>query len=158
MKVLYFDLDGTVVNYELGLVKPRLANGGFERAIRAAGFNRLICVGNAMEIIEYHLESGRGTDGHAMIRELCQGAFENERWFKDATTWVREPRRRGKSLDLSLDWWYVDDLAERYLGLEGMEDCFRQHLGGRIFVPDRVGDGSDVIDWLEGVATKGASV
>lgn len=150
-RVLYFDLDGTVIHSGFGSVKSALADGALERAIRSAGFGRLVCVANAVTIVHALEESGDEVDGLGMILQLTFGAFADEAWFRGVTTLVQEPRHRARHLDLSADWWWVDDLAQRYLTLEGMADRFDRHRGERIFAPDPEGDGQDVLDWLHGI-------
>jgi hypothetical protein len=51
LKTLYFDLDGTLVLSSFGQVKPRLDQGRFERGVRRAAFQRLVCVANSVAII-----------------------------------------------------------------------------------------------------------
>jgi phosphoserine phosphatase len=149
MKTLFFDLDGTVIVLERGTVKPLLAAGAFERAIRRAGFQQLVCVGNAVALIAHLEEMGVEADGHQMIFDLCFGAFEDRSWFRGACSWITEPGDRGSIITGTGDWWYVDDLAQRYLDQAGKHALFESQSGGRILVPDANGDGQDVLDWLE---------
>jgi hypothetical protein len=148
VKTLFFDLDGTVIVLDEGTVKPRLAGGAFERAIRNAGFEQLVCVGNAVAIIG-HLEGLKmKPDGHQMIFDLCFGAFEDKRWFASVCSWIAEPRDRGRIITGLGDWWYVDDLAREYLEEAGKHSLFELHNGGRILVPDASGDGQEMLDWI----------
>ncbi len=146
MRTLY--LDGTVVRGSFGDVKPQLAEGAFERAIRAAGFERLVCVGNAVSIIHLLAEAGHELDGHEMRLKLCGGAFANEAWFRTVARWVLDPRHRVRELDFEEDWYYVDDMAERYFALEGRHSDFTAHRGGRIWIPGPDDDGGDTVMWL----------
>lgn len=152
MKTLFFDLDGTVVLLEEGTVKPKLAGGAFERAVRRAGFERLVCVGNAVALIAHLEEMNVEADGHQMVFDLCLGAFEDRPWFTSACSWIADPNNRASAFPESEDWWYVDDLAERYLERAGKRALLDRHRGGRILVPDAGGDGQDVLDWLERIA------
>jgi len=156
VRTLFFDLDGTVVALEEGTVKPRLAGGAFERAIRRAAFDRLVCVGSAVALIAYVEGLKIHADGHQMIFDLCLGAFEDKSWFVSVCSWIAAPKERGSVIDDVGDWWYVDDLAQRYLEQAGKHSLFELHNGGRILVPDANGDGQDVRDWLEGVHRGGA--
>ena len=151
-KTLYFDLDGTLIHMGFGAVKPCLAKGGFERAVQAAGFERLVCVANAVAIVHALEEMGKQPDGFEMIFQLCLGAIGDGAWFRRVTTLVAEPRHRARFIDFAADWWWVDDLALRYLTLEGMPGLYAAHRGGRILAPDPNGDGRDVIEWLDGIA------
>jgi hypothetical protein len=129
-------------------VKPRLAEGGFERAVRAAGFERLVCVANAVAIVHALEEDGRDADGLGMIYQLTFGAVSDEPWFRRVTTLVPDPRHRARFIDRTVDWWWVDDLALRYLTLEGLGELYPAHAGERIFAPSPEGDGGDVLAWL----------
>jgi hypothetical protein len=55
MKTLYFDIDGTVLNIGFGQPKSTLANGQLEAAVREAGFQRIICVGNIILFSAWHV-------------------------------------------------------------------------------------------------------
>jgi hypothetical protein len=157
MKVLYFDLDGTLVGLESGVLKPQLAGGAFERAARAGGFERLVCVSSAVSLIPAVRARDPETDGHALIWRLCEDAFEDEAWFRRAVAWVEEPERRARHLDLGADWWYLDDRAELYLAREGLDGLLHTAHAVRILAPDPNGDGSDVLEWL-GRETRRAEV
>ena len=60
MKILYFDIDGTVLLTDTNKAKPCLANGRFEAGIRRAGFSNLVCVGNFARIA--HAVKGMGLE------------------------------------------------------------------------------------------------
>jgi hypothetical protein len=77
--------------------------------------------------------------------------FEDEAWFRSATELVRDPAARARAIDERRDWFWVDDLAERYCDEVGRADLLRAHLGTRIFVPAPEGDGGDVLAWLAGL-------
>ena len=87
-RTLYFDLDGTIIQGDFGHVKPRLADGRFEDAIRLSGFGRLVCVANMCTIVSTLIEMGRDVDGREMVFRLCQGAFRDETWFRSSITLI----------------------------------------------------------------------
>lgn len=148
-RTLFFDIDGTLLVGSFGRPKAALADGAFERAVRAAGVERLVCVGNVIGIVR-QLEATRPIDGQGMVLRLCQGAFEDEAWFRAVTTLVDDPRRRARAVAAreAEDWAWVDDQAERYCAEAALGDFFAAHVGGRIFVPTFEGDGTDVLAWL----------
>lgn len=148
-RTLYFDLDGTIIHGDFGTVKPSLADGQLESAIRAAGFERLVCVANMCTIVTTLIEAGREVDGHEMILRLSQGAFRDEDWFRSSTTLIPDGSRRARYIDFSGDWWWVDDRALFFLDREGLAHHADQE-GRRLMVPQPDGDGSDIISWLEG--------
>jgi hypothetical protein len=69
-------------------------------------------------------------------------------WLRSKVTFVPDPGNRVAHIDMSKDWWYVDDLAEYYMRLAGKADLFQEHVGGRVCAADPAGDGSDVLKWL----------
>lgn len=148
MRTLYFDIDGTVLLGDGEAVKSELGAGRFEEAVRSAGFSRLVCVGYFAAIA--HAVSGLGADYDALgvLFQLCRGAFQDEAWLRSRTVLVADPENRVDHIDFRGDWWYVDDLAERYMHLAGRDDTFRANLGGRVCVPDPLGNGHDVLEWL----------
>ena len=146
MKTLYFDINGTLT-YEY-VCKPALAGGVFETEVRAARFERLVCVSSFQKNIEFLMEMGKNPDPHAILFDACFGAFADPVWFRSVTTLAADSSHRGRSIDRSGDWWYADDRAEEYLVADGLADVFFAHNGGRIFVPRSNSDGADVITWL----------
>ena len=150
-RTLYFDLDGTVVHGDFGKVKPKLADGRLEAAIRQAGIERLVCVANICTIVTALIDMGRDADGHDMIFQLCQGAFRDEAWFRSSTALIPDGSHRARYIDFSGDWWWVDDRAQFFLDSEGLSPLAEQHRERRLMIPQPDGDGSDVIAWLESI-------
>jgi hypothetical protein len=151
MRILYFDLDGTILYESFGAVKTALTDGRFEQAVRDAKFDRLVCVGNAVKIIQLHESLGKPIDGIGMILELCPGAVKEEKWFREIVSLVEDPLRRVRCIDMGQDWWYADDLARDYFSEAGQSEIFDEHNGGRILETDPTGDGSDLLRWLRNV-------
>ena|SRR5438093_9232373 len=150
MKTLYFDVDGTLLVLDRQKPKPCLVHGQLEAAIRHAGFEKLICVGNFSRIARLIKELRPEYDDLGVLLGMCGDAFSDERWFRSVTSLTLDPERRTDCIDLSGDWWYVDDQAARYFRASNRDDVFAVHQGGRVFVPDPTGDGQDVLDWLAG--------
>lgn len=148
MKVLYFDIDGTVVREGTSEVKPWLGGGGLERGIRDAGFERLVCVGNMVGMLRRVHGARVDVEGPDRIYDYLDGAFEDRDWFRRHLDLVPDPDRRVAAIDIAADWWYADDRAELYYEREGSRRLFRRHLGGRILVPEPEGDGADVMAWI----------
>ncbi len=148
MKTLYFDIDGTILTSDQHDVKPCLANGRLEAAIREAGFQRLVCVGNFSRIAGLLRESGVAYDELAALFSLCRGAFGDETWFRSVTSLVANPEHRTREINFSGDWWYVDDLAAEYLRAANQGDLLTQHQGTRIFMPSPTGNGDDLMKWI----------
>jgi hypothetical protein len=146
---LYFDIDGTLLIDEKGIPKPHLADGAFEYAVRSAGFEEIVCVGNFVAALHAVNEVEPEHDGIGAIFALCGSTFTDEAWFRSACTLVKNPMDRAREIDLAADWWYVDDLAEYYLWKAGREEVFKNHVHGRIMVPEPAGDGADIMGWLQ---------
>jgi len=147
VKTLYFDIDGTLLDDNRP--KPALAHGAFEKAVRQAGFQRLVCVSNVLSIAEFLAEMGKPPDRWQFVFDLCRGVFLDQAWFRQATTFVPDPNRRAQYIDFSGDWWYVDDMAASFLARGVEKEVFEVHRGERILVPTPYGDGSDILDWLK---------
>jgi hypothetical protein len=147
-RTLYFDLDGTIVHGDFGHVKPKLADGALEKAIRRSGFDRLVCVANMCTIVSTLIESGRDVDGLEMIFKLSQGAFRDESWFRASTRLIPDGSRRARYIDFGGDWWWVDDRALFFLDREGLASHAAEK-GRRLMIPQPDGDGADMIAWLE---------
>jgi hypothetical protein len=148
IKTLYFDVDGTVLPADRPGAKPRLAGGGLEAAVRRAGFVRLVCVGNFARIAHLATAVDPGYDAMHVLFDLCGGAFADEDWFRSVTTLIRDPELRTRQIDYAGDWWYVDDLAEEYFREAGQDGILAAHRGTRVHIPDPVGNGQDMLDWL----------
>jgi len=148
MKTLYFDVDGTILLEDEGVVKPELAAGRFEAAVRAAGFERLVCVGNFGAIADAMGKLGLEYDALGVLYDLCDGAFRDEAWLRSVTTLIGDPRHRAEHIDYAGDWWYLDDLARAYLESSGRQGLYEEHAGRRLLAPDPQGDGGDVLEWL----------
>ena len=109
----------------------------------------MVCTGNLLTTLDLEIKMGINLNQHQAIAELCEGIFLDLPWFEATTGFVSDPARRAAEIDLRGDWWYLDDLAHEYFGYEGMEEAFTEHNGKRIFVPDPIGDGADVLAWLK---------
>ena len=148
MKTLYFDINRTLT-FEY-TCKPALAGGAFERAVRQAGFERLVCVSNVQSTIKLLSDLGKQPDSLEIIFDMCWGAFTDLKWFRQVTITVPGPERRATYIDFSGDWWYLDDLAQNYFEREGMSERFAANIGGRILAPPSESDGSEILTWLRG--------
>ena len=123
--------------------------------MREAGFDRLVCVSNILNIIRFLNEMGKETDGLGMVFEMCRGAFSDIAWFRQVTTLVSDPEHRARFIDVSANWWYLDDLAAEYLAREGRTGLLKVDEGRRILAPNPEGDGKDILDWLRTQEKKG---
>lgn len=152
MRTLYFDIDGTLLLGSFGAPKPALAGGAFERLVRGAGFERLVCVGNVVQIVRT-LERSQPVDGLGVVLRVCQGVFEDEAWFRSVTTLIADPAARARTVLAAggSDWFWLDDLAAEYSAQADLAAAYREHAGARILAPTPDGDGQDVAGWLAGL-------
>lgn len=148
-RTLYFDIDGTVLRMYTPRAKPALANGVLGRAIRDARFEKLVCIGNYCEIAHMMQPLVPNFDPLGSVLEVCSGVFDDDDWFRACTRLITRPDLRAAEVDLTEDWWYMDDLAEKYFSDAGRAEVYREHRGGRIFVPTAEGDGEDVLAWIQ---------
>ncbi len=148
MKILYFDIDGTVLGAETGCVKPALAEGTLERTIRRCGFTRLVCIGGAVKTVRLLEKQGQAPDGRGTVFKLCEGAFQDETWFREHVDLVRDPDRRAEEIERDGDWWYADDMAAFYFKSAGREAELAEHLGKRIYAPEPDDRGCGLLAWL----------
>lgn len=148
MRTLYFDIDGTLLSGSHGRPKPALQDGALERALRAAGFERLVCVGNVVHIVRALERASRHVDGLGQVFRVCQGTFEDERWFRSVTTLVHDPDQRARAIDPTLDWFWADDLAAWYCAQAERDAFFDEHRGGRILAPPPDSDGHELLAWV----------
>ena len=51
MRILYFDISGTLTREGSERAKPQLNDGAFGEAVRAAGFERLVCVSSLVRVV-----------------------------------------------------------------------------------------------------------
>ena len=156
MKILYFDIDGTVLRNDAPAAKPLLGNGRFEELISRAGFDRVVCVGNMITIARHMAEVAPDTDPAEIVFRYLDGAFVDIEAFRARVVYSEDPEHRARHMDFDADWWYVDDMAAHYLELEGLGDVLRAEWGRRVFIPRPNGDGRGVAAWLTGVAERGS--
>jgi hypothetical protein len=152
MRILYFDLDGTILSSKDGEVKQELRNGALENAIRRAKIAHLVCVGNIGIVASAVEELGHNYDAIEIVFRLCNGAFKDINWFRDVTTMVSDPENRAEFINLSSDWWYMDDLAEIYLKKADLLETLMKTDHCRVYIPNPSGSGAGVLDWLNAIS------
>jgi hypothetical protein len=151
MRTLYFDIDGTILSSEDGAAKIDLCDGVLETAIRRARFTHLICVGNIGIVANEIASQGIDYDAIEVVFRLCDGAFQDIEWFRSMTRMVADPEKRAEAIDLSYDWWYLDDLAAIYLRDADRAGYLTGSSSHRVFIPDPGGSGNDILEWLNGI-------
>jgi hypothetical protein len=150
VRLLYFDIDGVILDYE-DRVKARFLSGALEAELRRAGFDRLICVSGWCEIVQELVlripVSQRGVSLHKRIA----AAFPDRDWFLQLLVLTTDTDNRCRYVDLAADWYYMDDWADEYFVEAHGREAFELEKGRRVLLVDPYSDGSDVLEWLKAI-------
>jgi hypothetical protein len=153
MRVLYFDIDGVLLNYD-DKPKPALLDGELQTLLQQKGFHRLVCVSGWCDVVSEPIlripESNRVLALHDIVRAL----FPDKAWFLKHAEIKTDTDHRCRHIDLNADWFYVDDWADKFFSEQFGGDQYLQFLGTRILLCDPRGGGEDILDWLRGIAGK----
>ena len=156
-RVLYWDIDGTILNYVPEETKPLLAGGTFQQLLDRKGFDQLICVSGWTSLV-LDCSSVRGVlsdfEQKEAIREYVQEAFPDCESFHAKVILAADNDDRGRNIDLRLDWWYVDDWAQEFFEKEHGRELYACFAGRRILMCDPNSDGSDIVEWIEGIPNR----
>jgi len=148
-KILYFDIDGTILDKSTKAVKKNLQNGQLELRIRNTNFDKIICVGNINDIFKGLQNMGQHVDTVEIMYTLCFDAFTDFDWFTNTVHCSKNENQRIKQIDFSGDWWYMDHSAEKHFRSVGKSEILKKQKGNRILIPNPVGNGQDIISWIE---------
>ncbi|MGE0193381.1 MAG: hypothetical protein AB7T63_15225 [Planctomycetota bacterium] len=153
-RVLYFDIDGTLVHETFGAAKRALAHGRFERLVRSAGFDRLVCVSDAVSIGRLVAAQRPGEDLMDTVLHLCGGTLRDGEWFRTHVRPVFDPIHRGRYIDTRCDWYFVDDWATAHLEQAYPSTWIDYLRQGRVLQCNAVGSGDDIVAWLRRIAQR----
>jgi hypothetical protein len=148
-RLLYFDIDGTILDKSSKAVKKNLQDGQLELKIREANFDKIYCVGNVNDIFQGLDKMGQHVDSVEIVYTLCFDAFTDFDWFMNYVCCTKNPDQRIKQIQFSEDWWYMDEMAGHYLKKGGKSEILKRQQGNRILIPKPNGDGEDIINWFE---------
>ena len=148
-KYLYFDIDGTWLDYD-DQPKPALLGGRLQAALKSARFDRLFCVSGWSDMVAVLVPRRRsyGEQKEAIWQILAE-LFPDKNWFLENLTLVYDTDHRCRAISLEADWYYVDDWADKFFPEAHGQALFEQERGRRILEADHRGDGQEVLDWLE---------
>jgi len=153
-KVLYFDIDGTFLNYD-DSPKTALCNGELETTLKNAKIDYLACVSGWVDIFAEEVMNLHSVDHQKeAIYKLLEPLFPDKNWFMDRLVLISDTDHRCSYIDLKLDWFYVDDWADTFFIAAQGEDTYELEKGNRILLCDHEGDGKDILDWLRSKVTK----
>ena len=151
-KLLYFDIDKTILDGSTKAVKKNLQNGQLEIKIREIKFDKIFCVGDVNNIFNGLEEMGQHVDSVEIIYTLCFDAFVDFEWFMNNVYCTKDPEKRIKQIQFTEDWWYMDSLAEKYLKKSGKNEILNKQEGKRILIPRPEGDGQDILNWFDNIS------
>lgn len=148
-RVLYFDIDGTIVHQTFGPPKAAFANGGFEALLREGELDRIVCVSDAVSMGRALEAAGQISSVGRYVFKQCRGAFRDWRWFARNIEFVSDPSNRARDIDVASDWLLIDDWADRYLMRGRSRALLRSaRRGQRVFRPEPDSDGWELRAWL----------
>ncbi|MGB0835756.1 MAG: hypothetical protein ACPGR2_14690 [Psychrobium sp.] len=148
MKTLYFDIDGVLLCYDDNQ-RPILANGALENRLKRFNFNKLVCVSGWSDIVNSGMKSER--QQKQAIYKLLNEIFLDEDWFLNHLELVYDTDTRCQHIDLTSDWYYMDDWADKFFIEYFDKSLYEQALGRRILLVNPHGDGSDILTWLDAI-------
>jgi hypothetical protein len=148
-KLLYFDIDKTILAGSTRAVKKNLQNGQLELKIKENNFDKIFCVGNVNKIFNGLEEMGQHVESVEIIYTLCFDAFTDFEWFLSNVCCTKESEHRIKQIQFTQDWWYMDSLADKYFKKVGKNEILNRQEGKRILIPTPEGDGQDILNWFD---------
>lgn len=147
--MLYFDIDGTFLNYD-DAPKAALLNQNLENVLKAANFDFLACVSGWVDIFsEPVMKLPRLEDRKAAIYRLLKDLFPDKDWFLDKLILIPDTDKRGEYIDLNSNWYYIDDWADDFFQKVHSKTLYQQELNKRICCCNPHEDGKDVLDFLK---------
>jgi len=152
MRILYFDIDGVFLSYEEEQ-RPILAGGAFQDRLKTLGFSRLVCVSGWSDIINSGLLKNPEREQKLTIHSMLKDIFPDEEWFLSRLVLAYDTDHRCKHIDLSENWFYIDDWAEKFFQEQFGEQLYKREIGRRILLVDPHSDGGDILRWLDTVVS-----
>ena len=153
MRTLYFDIYGVLLGYD-DRPKSRLRGGILPDILDASGFSVLVCVSSWTDMVSEALRI-EWVRPEAFADELMKGVhdriaevFPDFNWFARRVVLVRGNDHRARHIDLSSDWYYCDDWADKFFSEVHSKEIYCAHLGKRIHLADAHDDGSGLLEWL----------
>lgn len=152
-RVLYFDIDGTINDYE-DVVKPCFRNGQLQQLLEELRFTRLVCVSgwatmarDAEAAQRWRRYPTSAVDLVETTRQVMADAFPNKAMFGNRCELLFENDNRCDHIDLACNWLYIDDWANEF-AVKRWGATLPIEVRSRIHQCDPWGDGSDIIEFL----------
>jgi len=150
-RVLYFDIDGTLLDYE-DRPKPALLGGRLQRALMNAGFTKFVCVSGWSDLFTTPVLRLSPEDTKRAICKMLKEMLDTD-FLADRLRLAVETDNRCCSIDVDEDFYYIDDWADEYAIKQFGENFYNAPYGKRILRVDPYGDGTDILDWLESISS-----
>jgi len=147
-KILYFDIDGTFLDYD-DAPKTAFLNGQLEASLKKANFDYLACVSGWVDIFaDKVMKLDSLEQRKTAMYQLLEPMFPDKNWFMEKLILISDTDARCTYMDLKTDWFYVDNWADKFFTEAHGEKLFKKHKGERVLLCDHQGDGSDILKWL----------
>lgn len=147
-KILYFDIDGTFLDYD-DVPKTAFLNGQLEASLKKANFDYLACVSGWVDIFaDKVMKLDSLEQRKTAMYQLLEPMFPDKNWFIEKLILISDTDARCTYMDLKTDWFYVDNWADKFFTAAHGEKLFKKHKGDRVLLCDHQGDGSDILEWL----------
>ncbi len=150
MRVLYFDIDGALLDW-YDKPKSALLSGGFHSLLVSRQFALLVCVSGWAEIVPAEVSWYPLDQRKASIHRLVAPLFSDRDWFLSRLELGVNTDHRGFLIDRNKDWYYLDDNADQFFSEAFGPEAYSAELGRRICCPHHSSDGAEVIAWLEAI-------
>ena len=148
MRTLYFDIDGVLLSYE-DVQRPLLSAGALEKRLKTLGFGRLVCVSGWSDIVNADVLGNSRRSQELAIHRMLESIFPDQTWFLSRLTLAHDTDHRCQHIDLTDDWFYMDDWADKFFPAQFGAASYRHHLGRRILLVNPHSDGGDILQWLD---------
>lgn len=150
MRILYFDIDGTLLDLD-GSPKAALVNGALEARLKRLEFASLVCVSGWVDCFSLDVRHLSPAEQRLCLHRLLASIFPDKSWFLPRLLLGSDTDNRCRDMDFKSDWYYVDDLARRFFTAEFGVAEYHANNGLRILQVDPYGDGNDILSWLDTV-------
>jgi len=129
--------------------KTSLLNERLENLLKEADLDYIACVSGwvdiyASEVLGLKTLGARKEALHRQLKEL----FPDKEWFMEKIILIPDTDNRCSYFDLDVDWFYVDDWADKFFTEAHSNILYEKENGKRILLCDHQGDGADILKWL----------
>ncbi|WP_419535809.1 hypothetical protein [Endozoicomonas sp.] len=146
--VLYFDIDGVLLNYD-DEPKTMLLDGRLQTRLKALNLDRLVCVSGWSDIVNSDVPPKPQSIQKERIYDLLKAIFTDRAWFLYRLQLQYNTDQRCQYINLTGNWFYMDDWADQFFTDAYGSKAYSQHLGQRVLLVDPHAAGEDILSWLD---------